>query len=95
MDGNPQPTALPWRDPGPGSSCVSPTPQLKREWSPWPEFRLDFRKSVRPFKGIFCDDVSEFESHMPSHAVRSLWAMSDLQGTTFPSQWTAGAVMGR
>ncbi len=19
-------------------SCVSPTPQLKREWSPWPEF---------------------------------------------------------
>src|SRR5262249_40909126 len=35
--------------------------------------RLDHRKSVRPFKGIICDDVSEFESHMPSHAVRSLW----------------------
>src|SRR6266516_4378333 len=25
--------------------------------------------SVRPFKEIFCDDISEFESHMPSHAV--------------------------
>src|SRR5437870_7660522 len=34
--------------------------------------RLDSRKSVRPFKGIFCDDVSEFESYMPSHAVGSL-----------------------
>jgi hypothetical protein len=33
--------------------------------------RVDSRKSVRPFKGIICDDVSEFESHMPSHAVRS------------------------
>src|SRR3989442_11634627 len=27
-------------------------------------------KSVRPFKGIICDDISEFESCMPSHAVR-------------------------
>jgi hypothetical protein len=24
---------------------------------------------VRPFKGIFCDDISEFESSHPSHAV--------------------------
>jgi hypothetical protein len=31
--------------------------------------RLEFWKSVRPFKGIFCDDISEFESYMPSHAV--------------------------
>jgi hypothetical protein len=31
--------------------------------------RLDPRKSVRPFKGIICRDISEFESHMPSHAV--------------------------
>src|SRR6516165_8723560 len=38
--------------------------------------RLDHRKSVRPFKGIFCHDISEFESYMPSQAVRSLWAMS-------------------
>ena len=34
--------------------------------------RLDSRKSVRPFKGIFCADVSEFESRMPSQPVRSL-----------------------
>src|SRR6266446_1458254 len=29
------------------------------------------RESDRPFKGIFYDDVSEFESYMPSHAVWS------------------------
>jgi hypothetical protein len=28
--------------------------------------RLDPRESVRPFKGIICGHVSEFESHMPS-----------------------------
>jgi len=27
---------------------------------------------VRPFKGIFCDDISEFESSHPSQPVRSL-----------------------
>ena len=27
---------------------------------------------MRSFKGIVCDDVSEFESYMPSHAVGSL-----------------------
>src|SRR5262249_49788743 len=31
--------------------------------------RLDSRKSMRSFKEIICDDISEFESHMPSHAV--------------------------
>src|SRR5262245_58362081 len=35
--------------------------------------RLVSRKSPRLFKGIICDDISEFESHMPSHAVGSLW----------------------
>ena len=30
------------------------------------------RKSTRLFKGIICDDIFEFESYMPSHAVRSL-----------------------
>jgi hypothetical protein len=34
---------------------------------------------MRPFKGIICDDISEFESDMPSHAVWSLWAMSGLR----------------
>jgi hypothetical protein len=49
-------------------SCVSPAPQLKREQSLWPEFGWG-PKSMRPFKGIICDDISEFESDMPSHAV--------------------------
>jgi hypothetical protein len=31
--------------------------------------RLDSHKSRQPFKGILCDDVSEFESCRPSHAV--------------------------
>ena len=29
-------------------------------------------ESARAFKGIICDDISEFESCLPSHAVRSL-----------------------
>jgi hypothetical protein len=33
--------------------------------------RLDSWKSVRPLKGIFCADISEFESDHLSHAVRS------------------------
>ena len=36
------------------------------------KIRLDRRKSTRLFKGIIYDDVSEFESYMPSHAVGSL-----------------------
>ena len=35
------------------------------------EIRRGSGKSARAFKGIICDDISEFESHMPSHAVRS------------------------
>src|SRR5437899_11437069 len=35
------------------------------------KIRLDPPKSTRLFKGIICDDISEFESYMPSHAVRS------------------------
>src|SRR5262249_57171800 len=31
--------------------------------------RLGSWESARAFKGIICDDVSEFESYMPSHAV--------------------------
>jgi hypothetical protein len=34
--------------------------------------RLGSWESARAFKGIICDDISEFESYMPSHAVRSL-----------------------
>src|SRR5215813_11954993 len=48
--------------------------------------RLGSWESVRAFKGIICDDISEFESYMPSQAVRSLWAMSRLQKYTRHSQ---------
>ena len=40
--------------------------------------RLGCWESARAFKGIICDDVSEFESYMPSQTVLSLWAMSGL-----------------
>src|SRR4029450_1021372 len=33
--------------------------------------RPDSRGSMRHFKQIFCDDISEFESYMPRDAVRS------------------------
>src|SRR5215472_4805523 len=33
--------------------------------------RLGSWESARAFKGIICDDVSEFESHMPSQRVQS------------------------
>jgi hypothetical protein len=33
------------------------------------EIRLGSWESARPFKRIFCDDISEIESSHPSHAV--------------------------
>ena len=33
--------------------------------------RLRSWESARAFKGIICDDISEFESYMPIHAVGS------------------------
>src|SRR6516162_7006535 len=39
--------------------------------------RLGSWESARAFKRIICDDISEFESHMPSHAVGSLWGRRD------------------
>src|SRR5262245_23009426 len=41
--------------------------------------RLGSWESVRAFKGIICDDISEFEPSHASHAVRSLQGMSSLQ----------------
>jgi hypothetical protein len=42
--------------------------------------QLDRRKSTRLFKGIICDDISEFESHMPSHGVGSLGRVYPVHG---------------
>src|SRR6516164_7687600 len=63
-------------DPGrtPAPSCVFPALQLKREWSPRPKFGADGANPRDLSKGIICDDISEFESHTPSHAVGSLWS---------------------
>ena len=41
--------------------------------------RLVSRKSPRLFKGIICDDISEFESSHPSHPVRSLAGLPRLR----------------
>ena len=55
--------------------------------------RLDHRKSVRPFKGIFCDDISEFESYMPSQAVRSPEANMRIPLKT--ARYRGNAIVGR
>src|SRR6516165_4582043 len=59
--------------------------------------RLDSRKFVRSFKGIICVDISEFESYMPSHAVRSPSAKMRVV-PTLPIHWrvveSAAAVPG-
>jgi hypothetical protein len=53
--------------------------------------RLDPRKSCATFKGIFCHDISEFESYMPSHAVGSLWRVDPVHGRCwFPRLGDAG-----
>jgi hypothetical protein len=52
-----------------GHPARRPNPRPPRDFGN----SVDHEKSVRPFKGIFCRDISEFESYMPSHAVRSLW----------------------
>jgi hypothetical protein len=68
------------------SECKSPTPELLIPGAAAPTrvvsmagIRLGSEESARAFKGIICVDISEFESHMPSQAVGSLWAMSGLQ----------------
>jgi len=42
--------------------------------------RLGSEESARAFKGIICDDISQFESHMPSHAVGFLCAFIPFMG---------------
>src|SRR5262249_13530556 len=52
-------------------SSYAPTVAAQTRIASAAGIRLDHRKSVRPFKGIFCNNISEFESYMPSHAVAS------------------------
>jgi hypothetical protein len=44
-------------------------PELRMRMVSVAKIRLDPSKSTRLFKRIICDDISEFESYMPSHAV--------------------------
>src|SRR6516164_8871084 len=50
-----------------GHPARRPNPRPPRDFGN----SVDHEKSVRPFKGIFCRDISEFESYMPSQPVRS------------------------
>jgi hypothetical protein len=53
-------------------ALVSPTVAAQTRIVSAAGIRLDHRKSVRPFKGRFCNNISEFESYMPSQAVRNV-----------------------
>jgi hypothetical protein len=48
------------------SLALGPSSHLKREYSLWLKFARAPRKTVRPFKGIFCHDISEFEFSHPA-----------------------------
>jgi hypothetical protein len=61
----------PCRDPGARPELHLPSPAAQTRIVSVARIRLDSWKFVRPFKGIFCDDISEFESYHPSHAVGS------------------------
>jgi hypothetical protein len=55
--------------------------------------RLGSWDSARAFKGIICDDIFEFESHMPSHAVRSPSAKMRVV-PTLPIHWRVVECLG-
>jgi hypothetical protein len=55
-----------------GPSCIPPGAAAQPRMVSVVRIRLDSHKSMRPFKEIICDDISEFESCQPSHAVGSL-----------------------
>ena len=52
-----------------------------------------FLQICKTFKGIICDDISEFESYMPSHAVRSPSAKMRVV-PTLPIHWRVVECLG-
>jgi len=69
-----EPQTDPWlrcAAPGCAGRCVIRNAAAQTRTVSGYEIRLNRRKSARLFKRIVCADISEFESHMPSHAVRS------------------------
>ena len=59
------------RDAGRWSELLIPGIAAQTRMVSLARIRLVSHKSPRIFKRIICDDVSEFESHMPSQPVRS------------------------
>src|SRR5262249_31079284 len=55
--------------------------------------RLGSWESARAFKGIICDDVSEFESYMPSQPVRSPEA--NMRTSLKTARYRGNAIIGR
>jgi Polyphosphate kinase 2 (PPK2) len=70
--GVPTPRKTACLDPGTRPELHLPNVAAQRRVVSVARIRLDPRKSVRSFKGIICDNISEFESYMPSQPVRSL-----------------------
>jgi hypothetical protein len=64
------------------TSCASPAPQLKREWSLLAIFGRANRSLSPYLKYMAHARIPEFESDMPSQAVRSLWTMSGANPAT-------------
>jgi hypothetical protein len=62
-------SSLPCRDPGPRPELRIWNAAAQTRMVSVARIRLDFWKSVRRLKWILPDDISEFESDMPSHAV--------------------------
>ena len=55
-----------------GPSCVSGTPQPKREWSRWPEFGLISGNLCDVSNGLLPDDISEFRRARPVRRIRAI-----------------------
>jgi len=61
-------------------SCVSARPQLKREWSPWPEFGADRGNPRELSKGLFA--TTFLSSNLTCPATQSF--SRKCAGSTFP-----------
>src|SRR5262245_37580695 len=59
------------REPSTRAELRLPTAAAQKRIVSVARIRQDLRKSARLVKGIIIPDVSEFESYMPSHGVRS------------------------
>jgi hypothetical protein len=80
-----------------GPSCVPPGAAAQPRMVSVVRIRLDSHKSMRPFKGIICDDISEFESYHLSHAVGSLSAnmpARDVSGRSAAAYLSTGEAFG-